>query len=107
MGANASRPRAVTRWLRRLAPRLREREIEAAYLFGSHARGDADAESDIDLIVVARSDRPFVDRFKDYVDLLDAPGGLDLLVYTPEEFECERRVNRFVRHALREARRIV
>lgn len=97
----------MTRWLRALPPRLRRHDVEAAYLFGSHARGDADAHSDVDLIVVARSDRPFVDRFKDYADLLDAPGGLDLLVYTPDEFARERRVNRFVRHALREARRVV
>jgi predicted nucleotidyltransferase len=97
----------VTRWLRRLAGALRDRNVEAAYVFGSCARGEADAWSDIDLIVVAPSERPFVDRFRDYPELLDAPTGVDLLVFTPEEFARERRCNRFVRHVLRDARRIV
>ena len=43
----------------------------------------------------------------DFPDLLRAPAGIDLLIYTPEEFACERRANRFLRHVLREARRIV
>ena len=80
----------------------------AAYLFGSRARGEADAHSDVDLIVVAPSSRPFVERFRDYEALLlGAPIGVDLLVDTPEEFARERRLNRFVRHALREAKRLV
>jgi predicted nucleotidyltransferase len=32
-------------------------------VFGSHARGEADAYSDIDVIVVAATDRPPVERF--------------------------------------------
>jgi hypothetical protein len=35
--------------------------------------------------------------------LLGAPIGVDLLVYTP----AERRLNRFARHALRDARSLV
>src|SRR5439155_11484653 len=47
-------PRAVARWLaRRLPALLRRYGVEAAYLFGSWARGEADRLSDIDLIVVA------------------------------------------------------
>jgi hypothetical protein len=49
-----------------------------------------------------------VDRFRDYPELWQtAPAGIDLLIYTPEEFATQRRLNRFVRHVLREARRIV
>jgi predicted nucleotidyltransferase len=108
MGTSAASPRAVAGWLaRRLPTLLRRRRVDAAYLFGSWARGQADPFSDIDLIVVAPSRRPFVDRFRDFPDLLRAPAGIDLLIYTPEEFACERRANRFLRHVLREARRIV
>lgn len=32
---------------------------------------------------------------------------MDLLVYTPSEFEEQRRSNRFVRHALRTGRRVL
>lgn len=53
--------------------------------------------SDVDLIVVARSEQPFVDRFRDYPELLGAPTGVDLLVYTSEEFTRQRRESRFIR----------
>ena len=109
MGTGAGSPRGVASWLRRRLPvLLRGYGITEAYLFGSWGRGDADECSDIDLIVVASSKRPFVERFRDYPELwLGAPTGIDLLIYTPEEFATQRRVNRFVRHVLREARRIV
>ena len=109
MGHTADAPRAVARWLRRRLPGLlRGYGVGEAYLFGSWGRGDADAGSDIDLILVAPSQRPFVERFRDYPELWQhAPTGIDLLIYTPEEFATQRRVNRFVRHVLREARRIV
>jgi len=105
MGEDA---RTVDRWLRRRLPTLlRRAAVDEAYLFGSWARGDADELSDIDLLIVAPSRRPFVDRFRDYSFLRESPTGIDLLVYTPDEFARERRLNRFVRAVLRHARRIV
>lgn len=69
---------------RRLAPHLaRARKVIA---FGSAARGDADAWSDLDLIIVADTTRPFFERFKDFAGLYDVWPRLDLLIYTPEEF---------------------
>jgi predicted nucleotidyltransferase len=93
--------------VRRLPALLRRAGVHEAYLFGSWARNDADAHSDVDLMLVAPSRRPFVERFRDYPALLRGPGALDLLVYTPEEFAVARRRNRFVRYALRDARRLV
>jgi len=108
MGSQAAAQSKVERWLGRLPRRLKRRGVEAAYLFGSRAHGNADPESDIDLIVVAASERPFVDRFRDFPELwLGAPAAVDLLIYTPEEFARQRRANRFVRNALRHARRMV
>ncbi|MBI1817638.1 MAG: nucleotidyltransferase domain-containing protein [Deltaproteobacteria bacterium] len=98
----------MSRWLTRLPRVLKACGAEAAYLFGSYARDEADAYSDVDLLIVAPSARPFVDRFRDYRDVwLGAPTGVDLLIYTPDEFAEERRCNRFVRSVLRHARRIV
>lgn len=92
--------------LRELLPILRTRGARAAYLIGSRARGTARAGSDIDLIVVAESGRPVVERFKDYLPAIVAsPVGVDLLVYTPEEFDrmvAEERP--FLEHALRGAK---
>jgi predicted nucleotidyltransferase len=102
-------PRRVTRWLTRRLPRLLARPgVVAAWVFGSHVRREADRYSDVDLIVVAETRRPFVERFRDFRDVLrDAPIGVDLLIYTPDEFAEARRSNRFVRHALRGARRLI
>jgi predicted nucleotidyltransferase len=67
------------------------------------ARGEADAWSDLDLIIVADTARPFFERFKDFSGLYDVWPRLDLLVYTADEFA--RMVaddNPLVRRALEE-----
>ena len=70
-----------------LRPLLDAQGAHGAWIFGSHARGTAGADSDVDVIVVAPTDRPFVDRFRDYLPaIVDAETGVDLLIYTPEEF---------------------
>src|SRR5438876_1849423 len=67
---------------RRIAPHVqRARKVIA---FGSVARGEADAWSDLDLIIVADTARPFLERFKDFTGPYDVWPRLDLLVYTPE-----------------------
>ena len=91
-----------------LRPLLDAQGAHGAWIFGSHARGTAAADSDIDVIVAAPSDRPFVDRFRDYLPaIVNAETGVDLLVYTPEEFarmQTERRP--FLVDALAGARQV-
>ena len=91
-----------------LRPLLEAQRAHAAWIFGSHARGTASAESDIDLIVVAPTSRPFVERFRDYLPaIVDARVGVDLLVYTPEEFAHMQAEERpFLVDALADARPI-
>jgi predicted nucleotidyltransferase len=74
----------LERFLVALRPLLVRQHARAAYLFGSHARGTADAWSDIDLIIVAPSELPPVERFRDYLPAIVAAGiGVDLFVYSP------------------------
>jgi len=98
----------LERFLSALRPLLHQHGAQAAYLFGSHARGTADEHSDIDVIVVAPSRRPPVERFKDYLGAIVATGaGVEMFVYTPEEFEQLRREERpFLMHALEGAKLI-
>jgi predicted nucleotidyltransferase len=86
---------------RRVTPHV-QRAIKVI-AFGSVARGESDPWSDLDLIIVAETDRPFLERFKDFAGLYDVWSSLDLLIYTPAEFQ--RMVtdeNPLVMQALRE-----
>ena len=47
----------------RLAPYLRR--ARKAIVFGSVARGEADEWSDLDLVIVADTHRPFLERYLD------------------------------------------
>ena len=61
--------------------------VEAAYLFGSYGTPEFDRDSDVDLFLVVRTAKPFLDRFLDFTDIQDLVPAMDLLVYTPDEFE--------------------
>lgn len=43
--------------------------------------------SDIDFIIVKETKKPFLDRIKEVILLLRPKVGMDVLIYTPEEFE--------------------
>lgn len=59
---------------------------ERVILFGSHATGAAEGESDIDLLVVKETGRRPIDRRIEVERLLsDRRIPLDILVYTPQE----------------------
>jgi predicted nucleotidyltransferase len=57
-----------------------------AIVFGSVARGAADEWSDLDLLIVADTRRPFLERYRDFEGIYEVWPRLDLLIYTPEEF---------------------
>lgn len=69
-----------------------------ALVFGSYARGTADAASDLDLLIVCETDLPFVERFRLFPEILDAFPGVELVVYTPGELEEMRSRGGFVEH---------
>jgi uncharacterized protein len=78
--------------IHRLVAALRAYQPECIYIFGSWALGEADELSDIDLVVIKRTSAPFFDRLREVARLLpDEIGGIDILVYTPEEFATMRR----------------
>jgi predicted nucleotidyltransferase len=79
---------------------------ERVILFGSHARGEADESSDVDLLVVAESALPRFKRSRELYKLLRPhPFAMDLIVYTPEEIERGTRSGiSFVSTVLREGK---
>jgi predicted nucleotidyltransferase len=75
-----------------LVEALRPYDPECMYLFGSWARGEADDLSDVDVVVIKRTTLPFFDRLQEVARLLPpGTGGVDVLVYTPEEFAAMQR----------------
>jgi len=103
---STSHDAALDRFLAELRPLLAAQGALRAYLFGSRARGEPDPWSDIDVIVVAPTERTPVERFRDYMPAIVAAGiGVDLFVYTPDEFDALLEEERpFLLHALEGAR---
>jgi predicted nucleotidyltransferase len=86
-----SRPRvsvidfSVAELTDRLGDLLRGK-VEQAWLFGSVPAGEAGPWSDLDLVLVTQSKRPFIERPLDFPELFELGVSVDLLVYTAEEF---------------------
>ena len=95
----------LKRFTARYLPRLRRRyRPELVLAFGSRARGDAIAESDLDLLIVSErfGAMPFLARASNVLLDLDPPFAVDLLCYTPEEFRRKRQELGIVSLALEE-----
>jgi uncharacterized protein len=81
-------PPSLAEAVRRL---VRTFQPERVYLFGSRARGDAEADSDYDLMVLVReSNDSAYRRARDaYTALLDVAIPMDILVWTRDEFNTQ------------------
>jgi len=66
---------------------------EKVILFGTLAKGRVHEWSDIDLVVVEQSHLPFFQRLREIRKLLQPKVGIDIMVYTPDEFDqlCSER----------------
>ena len=82
----------------------KDKEIKLIMLFGSLARGDISATSDIDMIIVKGTEKKFLDRLDEIYSTLIPNVALDILVYTPEEFEAMKTENAFVMNAVKEGK---
>ena len=79
------------------------RLFKKAYLFGSVARNEADGHSDADVILVRDSDKDFFHRITEVKELVNSFGSVDMLIYTPQEFEITRESSGFVASVVEEA----
>lgn len=85
---------------------LKRYNPEQIIIFGSSARGDADEQSDVDVVVIKQTDKRFLDRLIEAARCLDNDlGKVDVFVYTREEFEEMRhRGNPFIEKVVTEGR---
>jgi predicted nucleotidyltransferase len=85
-----------------LVAALKERgDVLRISVFGSYARGRVDLFTDLDVLVIMETAMPFLERQRVLYELLALPVDLDLLCYTPQEFNTMKD-RPFLRHALRE-----
>ncbi len=92
----------------RLRPTFEKHRVLRAIVFGSLARGEGSRRSDVDLIIVQNTEKPFLDRYEDisYEITRAVPGrDVDLLIYTPEEL-VQLSHRRWIANVLKEGKTI-
>ena len=77
---------------------------EKIILFGSLACGQGDEESDVDVIVVYHTSKRFMDRLKELYLAWNITRAVDILAYTPEEFDRMMQDSAFLQDTTKEAR---
>ena len=102
--------KSVAKELDKIISIIKNINPEKIYLFGSYATKSFDEESDIDLLIVAPSDKTPLERRLMLRRMLleyDRRIGLDLLVYTPDEFDMLRKEpSSFISSAIRKGTKI-
>ena len=86
--------RELKRWLPLLIDNLQPEKI---LLFGSMADKRLNEWSDIDLVIIHQTSLSFYRRIKQVLQLLHPQVGVDLLIYTPDEFAKLSQERRFFR----------
>jgi len=89
--------RELSRWLPLL---IAHEQPDKIILFGSYCTGQVGEWSDLDLVIVKKTKTPFLDRTRQVLELLKPQVGVDVLVYTPAEFEQLSQERPFVRREI-------
>jgi predicted nucleotidyltransferase len=99
--ASEKRRESLNRELERWLPLLIEHERpDKIIVFGSYSTGQVQEWSDLDMVIVKETRARFLDRSRQVLLLLKPKVGLDVLVYTPQEFEQLSRERAFVRREI-------
>ena len=87
-----------------------ELDAEKIIVFGSFARGRAEGIhewTDLDLVVVAETSLPFHQRIKRLLERVRPKVGVDVLVYTPAEWEYMKSQRPFIKEEVLKKGRVV
>ncbi len=94
----------LNRCLKLLTERYQPQKV---LLFGSMAGSSIKEWSDLDLVIIKETHKRFLDRTKEVMQLLRPQVGVDILVYTPEEFENLSRERAFIQHEILEKGKVL
>jgi predicted nucleotidyltransferase len=70
-----------------IVTKLSRLNVKRISLFGSYTRGRSDLFTDLDVLVIMDTDKPFTERITEIYSLLALPVDADILCYTPQEFQ--------------------
>ena len=66
-------------------------KVEKVSIFGSYNKRQPDLFTDLDILIIMKTEKPFLERLKEVYSLLSLPVDADILCYTPEEFKKIKR----------------
>ena len=89
--------RELNRWLPLL---IAHQQPDKIILFGSYCAGQVSEWSDLDMVIIKETKAPFLDRIRQVIELLKPQVGVDVLVYTPQEFDRLSQERVFVRQEI-------
>ncbi|MGM5482243.1 MAG: nucleotidyltransferase domain-containing protein [Nanobdellota archaeon] len=98
-------PDEVNEFVKKLHDKFRPEEI---ILFGSRAKGTEWKRSDYDFIIVSKGfeGMHWLNRISEIVKLWEPMVDIDVLPYTPKEFEDKKKNSSTVRTALKEGKKL-
>ncbi len=94
---SALRKEILENELLRIVTILKQENVCKVILFGSMCGENIGSSSDIDLVVVQETQKRYLQRIEELIQLIKPRHAIDILVYTPEEFAQLRLNNSFVR----------
>ena len=70
-------------------PIFEKNDVQKVILFGSIGRDTQTRKSDIDLMIIMKTNKRFFNRFDDFNEILSLvrDRSVDMLIYTPEELD--------------------
>lgn len=86
---------------------VEQMQPERIVVFGSYATGNVHEWSDLDIVVVVDTDLPFFKRLKQIYMQVEPQVGMDIVVYTPTEWEHLQISRMFVREVIAKKGKVV
>jgi len=104
IGLKEKRKKEIEENLKKIVQKIIEIGVEKIILFGSTVEGMVSKSSDIDIIIVKKTNKKFLERLDEIYKIINPDIAVDLIVYTPEEYEKFKETNSFLKNALKRGR---
>ena len=100
-GKNKLRQKLLGQQLDKTVAILKKRyQPEKVIAFGSFVSEKTKGWSDLDVVIIKKTNKRFMDRLKEVALLVSPEVGMDILVYTPDEFREMSQNNIFVQEEI-------